>query len=94
MQFIEIEKSCPREVIIIALQKYLKDFWVTISESPHHFRITFQQKPAAVVVFDDALFLNELVESEFVFYKSKETKPLREAIIKKALSPYKGDIEQ
>jgi His-Xaa-Ser system protein HxsD len=93
MQSIEIEKSCPKEAIIIALQKYLKDFWIRISESKHHFRITFEQKAERNTNFDDALFLNELVESEFIYHKSKETMSLREAIIKKALSPYKGDIE-
>lgn len=93
MRSININKKYPREAIILALQKYLRYFWVKISENQHHFLITFQPKPEHNVVFDEQLFFNELIEAEFLYRKSEETKPLREAIIKAALSPYKGHAE-
>ena len=88
MQSIELEKSYPREAIIIALQKYLTGFWVKISENQHHYLVTYHRKPEGNIDFDDSVFLNELIESEFIYYKSRETKSMREAIINMALSAY------
>jgi hypothetical protein len=78
-----------KESVIIALQKYLKEYWVTISEDKKCYIVNFKKKFKNTPNIDKKVFENEIIESEFLFFKSQETINLREYILKTVLSPNK-----
>lgn len=80
----------PREAIIISLQRYLEKFWISISEEPRQYLITFDRKNASGKYPQEKEFMNHLIESEFIRNKVKESLQLREQLISAALRPY-GD---
>lgn len=77
-----------REVVILALQRYLATHWVRILEDGTDWVVELEskmpsQEPASVQVF-----LNELIEAEFLVTRERQTADLRRIIMKQALSPY------
>ena len=78
----------PREAIIISLQRYLEKFWITVSEKPEQYIVTFDPKNPVEKYPQEKEFLNHLIESEFIRNKVKESLQLREQLISAALRPY------
>ena len=80
-----------KEAIIVALQRYLKNYWVTISEDETNYCIQFESKYGDNVGVSENEFNNQLIEAEFIYMKSMESLPIRTTIMKKALEPYHGE---
>lgn len=84
------KKTYKREAIIVALQSYLKNYWVTIFEDDTDYCVQFESKEENDSMVSEDELKNQLVEAEFIYMKSLESLPLRNAIMKKALEPYHG----
>ncbi|MBQ33631.1 MAG: hypothetical protein QF852_03295 [Candidatus Marinimicrobia bacterium] len=88
-QKIQIRKSLyKKEAIIVALQMYLKKYWVAILEDESDYFIQFEPKNGNNIKISENEFINQLIEAEFIYMKSLESLPLRKTIMKKALEPY------
>ena len=85
--------SYKREAIIVALQSYLKNYWVTIFEDDMDYYVQFETKGGNDSMVSEDEFRNNLVEAEFIYMKSLESLPLRNTIMKKALEPYHDKID-
>lgn len=86
---ITIEKTMfNKNAIIIALQKYLDSHWVRIFEGSGTYLISFEKRDNSPHSFEEKVFFNELIESEFLSRKEKDTLELRSMIMKQILSPY------
>ena len=85
--------SYKREAIIVALQSYLKNYWVTIFEDDIDYYVQFETKGGNDSMVSEDEFRNNLVEAEFIYMKSLESLPLRNTIMKKALEPYHDKID-
>ena len=89
MKHFKVSKTdYPREAIIISLQRYLEKFWITISEKPEQYIVTFDRKTPMEKYPKEKEFMNHLIESEFIRNKVKESLRIREQIISTALGPY------
>ena len=86
---IQIKKTLyKKEAVIVALQMYLKKYWIAILEDESDYFIQFEPKNGTNVEISENEFINQLIEAEFIYMKSLESLPLRKTIMKKALEPY------
>jgi len=91
-QKILIRKNTYRkEAIIVALKRYLKNYWVTIYEDETDYCIQFESKIEDNINVSENEVNNQLIEAEFIYMKSVESLPLRNTIMKKALEPYHSE---
>jgi|SaaInlStandDraft_4_1057021.scaffolds.fasta_scaffold17574_2 His-Xaa-Ser system protein HxsD len=77
-----------RDAIMIALQKYLDEYWVKILSEKDDFIIVIEEKNELSPKINQREFFNQLVEAEFLSEREKKSKELRKIIMQKALSPY------
>ncbi|MBT4681517.1 MAG: hypothetical protein HOB70_00575 [Chloroflexi bacterium] len=73
---------------MIALQKYLDEYWVKILSEKDDFIIVIEEKNELSPKINQREFFNQLVEAEFLSEREKKSKELRKIIMQKALSPY------
>jgi len=82
------KKNYVKDAILIALQKYLDNYWVMILTEGEEWILVFEKKGEAIQDIDEKIFFNELVEAEFLAIKEMRSEDLRRIILKKTLSPY------
>lgn len=84
--------SC--EVVVLSVQRWLGTCWVTIASHPDGFLVTFRPKPGTTSAPTEVEYGNALVEAAFLEQRARETLPLRQALLSRALSPYlPGSVE-
>ena len=82
------KKNYVKDAILIALQKYLDNYWVKILTEDEEWIIVFEKKVITIEDINENIFFNELAEAEFLAIKEMRSVDLRRIILKKALSPY------
>lgn len=77
------------EVVMLSVQPYLADYFVTVSEDGEVLRISVLPRKSDVPPANEGEYLNHLHHAAFRYQRQRDTAELRRLLLERAFSHYR-----